>query len=161
MHAGTRQDLRGPLRNGQNLVRGGQGGEDRLRVDEVLDVDAVLLLDDRQLGLEQVELPRELDHALLEDHVVQAPLLPRPLGRLVVPPAPVPVALVLAVVRDELALLALVEHLAALDLGGGQLLDRCVREPGRRAVRRCGRACWGYLSPAAGTVRLFTFIVHL
>lgn len=56
----------------------------------------------------------QLDHPLLEHHVVEATLLARPLGRLVVATPAVPVAVVLLVVRYEFALLTLREQLLAL-----------------------------------------------
>lgn len=100
--------------------------------DHGLAADAELVLDGGQLRLEHVILLAQLDHPLLEDHVVEPPLLPGPLGRLVVAPPPVPVALVLLVVRDELALFALREELLALQV-------RRQVEPGRVRFPGTGR----------------------
>ena len=52
-------------------------------------------------------LATQFQNALLQDHIVEASLLARPLGRLVVAPTPVPVAVVLLVIGNELALLTL------------------------------------------------------
>ena len=55
----------------------------------------------------------ELEDPGLQQHVVEPPLLPRPLGGLVVAAPPVPVRVILLVLRDKLPLLPLVEDVLA------------------------------------------------
>ncbi|TNN41309.1 hypothetical protein EYF80_048512 [Liparis tanakae] len=61
-------------------------------------------LESQELGPEAGVLLQQSQDAALQHHVVDAPLLPRALGRLVVLPPLVPVAFVLFVHGDELAL---------------------------------------------------------
>ena len=86
---------------------GWQCGEHVLGTDHRLAADAELVPYRLELRLEDVVLLAELHYPLLEHHVVESPLLPGPLGGLVVAPPTVPVAVVLLVVRYELPLLAL------------------------------------------------------
>ena len=57
----------------------------------------------------------EFQHSGLQQHVIQPPLLARPLGGLVVAPPPVPVRVILLVLGNELTLLALVEDILAAE----------------------------------------------
>lgn len=59
------------------------------------------------MGFEDMVFLAQLHDSLLQNHVVETPLLPGPLCSLVVASASVPVAVVLFVVRNELTLLAL------------------------------------------------------
>ena len=69
------------------------------------------LRDDKNvMGGVTVVLFGEFDHPLLQDHVIEAPLLARPLGSLVVAASSIPVRFVLLAIGDELALLALSEY---------------------------------------------------
>lgn len=72
---------------------------------------AELFLDRVQFRVEQGIFARQLEHSRLQQQVRDAPLLARPLGGLVVLPPPVPVGVVLARVRYELALLARAQHI--------------------------------------------------
>lgn len=58
----------------------------------------------------------QFDYPLLENHVIEPPLLAGPLGCLVVPSPPVPVALIFFVIRYEFALLALCKELLVLEM---------------------------------------------
>lgn len=74
---------------------------------QILATDIVLALDRVQLCLQYVVLLRQLDDTLLQHHIVEATLLARSFRRLIVASPPIPVAVVLLVVRDEFPLLAL------------------------------------------------------
>lgn len=84
-----------------------QRGQHVLGADDRLATDAKLVPYRVELRLENMILLAQFHHPLLQHHVVEATLLTGPLGRLVVAPAAIPVAVVLFVVGDELALLAL------------------------------------------------------
>lgn len=77
-----------------------------------------LVLDRVQLCFEHVVLLRQFEHALFEDHVVEAALFSGPLCGLVIATTAVPVGIVLLVVGDEFALFALGEEVLALHGGG-------------------------------------------
>ena len=74
----------------------------------------------------------ELEHPGLQQHVVEPPLLPRPLGGLVVTAAPVPVRVILLVLGDELALLARREDVFATEGGTVGALRAQARVPGEK-----------------------------
>lgn len=60
----------------------------------------------------------EFDDPLFEDHVVETSLFAGPFGRLVIPPPPVPVALIFLIIRYKLTLLALSKELLVLQVRG-------------------------------------------
>lgn len=77
-----------------------------------------LLLDRVQLRMEQGVLARQLEHARLQQQVRDSSLLSRPLGCLIVLPAPIPVGLIFSRVWNELALLPRAQNIVV-----GRLVD--------------------------------------
>lgn len=71
-----------------------------------------LFLDCIELGVEERILSGQLEHPSLEQQIGDPSLFARPLGGLVVFPAPIPVGVVLARVRNELALFARAQNIA-------------------------------------------------
>lgn len=137
----------------EDLLRLWHVGDDLVHVDERLAQDAVLVLDGVELRLEHVVLLGELNDALLEDHVVEAPLLAGPLGRLVVAAPPVPVGLVLLVLGDEFALLALCEDLLLAQLRGELQCGGNAQAGRSQAYRR--------VLPALHALRLLRLLLSL
>lgn len=86
--------------------------------------DAELFSERGEFSAQHRVLLGELQDPRLENHVVEAPLLAGPLGGFVVPSAPVPVGVVLLVVRDELPLLAGREQGLACPQVNGRSGDR-------------------------------------
>lgn len=84
-----------------------------LGAEDLFTADLEALLYGLKLGLEHVIFLAELHDPLFQYHVIKAPLFTRTFSRLIVPPATVPVAVILFVVGDELALLALGKELLA------------------------------------------------
>lgn len=105
------------LGRAQHLLIGRQRGHNLIYADQILTADVVFVLYRVQLGFEHVVLLRQLHNSLLQDHIIEATLLAGTLCRFIVAAPPIPVAVVLLVVRDKFPLFALGEQLLALQMG--------------------------------------------